>query len=336
MTNTNGSSKRGESKKKFFVTGGNGFIGSVVVRRLIEAGHEVRCLTRQTSKTNRIDGLPFERVIGDVRDRSSLEKGMQGCDGVLHLASISNWNDIHSPIMKEVVFDGTENVLAAAKINGNLKTVFVSSILAIAGSNEPTVFNESANSDFANDELVYSQSKLQAEELCLTAAKAGQPVVIVNPGEVYGPNDDDMITAKNLVDFAKSWPVLVCNGGTLVAHVEDVADGIINAFFKGRSGERYILGGENVTIRQLAELCQQILGKKKLTVTMPNGFIKALTKAATSVKAPLPFDPNVIPYATRYWFMDSSKAQKELGVEFRSAKESLSPTLSWLRAAGHI
>lgn len=321
---------------RIFVTGGNGFIGSVVVRKLVEAGHEVRCLLREKSKTTRIDGLKFDRVYGDVRDLASLQRGVEGCDGVLHLASLSSWSDIHSPLMKEVVFDGTANVLKAAKDAGNLKTVFVSSILAIAGSDSPKVFDENAVSDFDSAKLVYSQSKAKAEKICFEAAAAGQPIVIVNPGEVYGANDDDMITAKNLIDFAKSWPVLVCNGGTLVAHVDDVADGIIQALDKGRSGERYILGGENVTIRQLAELCQQILGKKKWTVTMPNGLIKGLTKAATSVKAPLPFDHNVIPYATRYWFMDSRKAQRELGVAFRSAKDSLAPALSWLQETQRI
>ena len=160
--------------------------------------------------------------------------------------------------------------------------------------------------------------------------------MIVNPGEVYGPHDDDMITAKNLIDFAKSWPVMVCKGGTLVAYVEDVARGTIAALEKGRPGERYILGGENLSIRQLADLSGEILGNKKWTVTFPNGFIKALTKAATAVHMPLPYEPAVIPYATRYWYMDSSKAQRELGVTFRSARASLEPTLAWLKSAGHI
>src|SRR5262245_2177336 len=105
---------------KFFITGGNGFIGSVVVRELIARGHQARCLMRETSKADRIADLPFERWSGDVRDLASLEAGMKGCDGVLHLASLSSWQDIHSPQMREVVLDGTKNVLAAAEKNGKL------------------------------------------------------------------------------------------------------------------------------------------------------------------------------------------------------------------------
>jgi dihydroflavonol-4-reductase len=321
---------------RFFVTGGNGFIGSVVVRELVKRGHTVRCMMREKSKADRIEDLAFERVKGDVRDYESLVQGMKGCDGVLHLASLSSWDDIHSPDMKAVVLDGTTNVLRAAEANGNTKVVFVSSILAVNGSQAPQVFDEATPFDVDVTELVYSRYKLEAEKLCLDAAARGQQVVIVNPAEVYGPHDTGMITAKNLIDFAKSWPVLVCNGGTAVVHVEDVARGIIAAFEKGKSGHRYILGGENLSIRQLAELTNDILGKKKWTVTFPNGFIKGLTKVATSVKLPLPYNPAVIPYATKYWFMDNKKATSELGIAFRPARECLEPTLAWLKEAGHI
>ncbi|MCC6808751.1 MAG: NAD-dependent epimerase/dehydratase family protein [Deltaproteobacteria bacterium] len=321
---------------KFFVTGGNGFIGSVVVRTLIEQGHAVRCLMRETSKADRIADLPFERATGDVRDYDSLVRGINGCDGVLHLASLSSWDDIHSPEMKAVVLDGTDNVLKAAAANGNKKVVFVSSTLAVNASQEPEVFNEGAQFDVDLSELAYSRYKIEAEKLCIAAVERGQPVVIVNPAEVYGPHDTGMITAKNLIDFAKSWPVLVCKGGTAVVYVEDVARGIVAAFEKGKSGERYILGGDNLTIKELADLTNDILGKKKWTLTFPNGFIKGLTKVATSVKMPLPYNPNVIPYATKYWFVDNKKAKEELGVRFRPARECLKPTLEWLKEAGHI
>jgi len=291
---------------------------------------------RETSKADRIEDLKFERWTGDVRDYASLEAGIRGCDGVLHLASLSSWDDIHSPQMREVVLDGTKNVLAAAEAAGMVKTVFVSSTLAFGGTVGPEIFNETQQYDIDKSTLVYSNYKLQAENLCHDAVKRGLHVVIVNPAEVYGPNDTGMITAKNLIDFAKSWPVLVCKGGTAVVHVDDVADGIIAAFEKGRSGERYILGGDNLTIRELADLTVSLLGKKKLTLEFPNGFIKGLTAFATSVKMPLPYNPNVIPYATKYWFVDNKKAKDELGVQFRPAREVLQPTLTWLKEAGHI
>jgi dihydroflavonol-4-reductase len=161
-------------------------------------------------------------------------------------------------------------------------------------------------------------------------------VLIVNPGEVYGPHDTALITACNLIDFAKSSPVLVCDGGTLVAYVDDVARAIVAALDKGRRGERYILGGENLSVQQLAAECLAILGQRKRILKLPNRLVRAVAKIGSTLHIPLPFNPHVIPYATRYWFMDSAKAQRELGVRFRSARDSLTPTLAWLKESGRI
>src|SRR5690554_6078713 len=119
------------SKGKIFVTGGAGFVGSRVVNALLNQGYEVRCLLRKTSNTRRIDGLNYERVEGDITDPQSLIRGMEGCSGVIHLASLSNWKDIHSPKMPLVVIEGSKNVINAAKANGNLPMVYVSSSTAI-------------------------------------------------------------------------------------------------------------------------------------------------------------------------------------------------------------
>ncbi len=320
---------------RVLVTGGNGFIGSVVVRALLHKGYRVRCLVRATSRTGRIDGLPVERVVGDVCDADSVRAAMQGCGSVVHLAGISRWTEIHSPRMERVVVGGTTNVLEAAKAMGGPRTVFVSSAVAVNGSRRPIVHTEASLSSLDFGRYVYARAKREAEARCRRAAADGVPVVIVNPGEVYGPDDTELVTAANLVDFAKSRIVLVCDGGTSVAHVVDVAAGIVAALEKGRPGERYILGGDNLTIRQLAELTLSILGRRKPIWTVPNPVVRLLA-AAGRFGVPLPFNPEVIPYATLYWFMDSRKAREELGAGFRSARETLAPTLDWLRAVGHV
>lgn len=320
---------------RVLVTGGNGFIGSVVVRALVDGGYSVRCLLRRHSRTERIDGLPVERVLGDVCDAPSVHAATRGCGSVVHLAGISRWADIHSPRMEGVVVGGTTNVLDAARALGRPRVVFVSSAVAIDGSRRPVVHAEASPSSLDLDRYVYARAKREAEARCRRAAADGVPVVIVNPGEVYGPDDTALVTAATLVGFARSRVVLVCNGGTSVAHVGDVAAAIVAALQKGRSGERYILGGENLTIRQLAELTLSILGQRKPIVTVPNPVIRLLA-AAGRFGMPLPFDPAVIPYATLYWFMDSGKAREELGAAFRSARDTLAPTLDWLRAAGHV
>jgi dihydroflavonol-4-reductase len=322
---------------RVFVTGGNGFIGSVVARRLAAEGHAVVCLLRPTSNVSRLEGVAHERADGDVRDAESLRAGMAGCEAVVHLASLSSWDLIDSPEMKDVVLGGTGNVLEAAAALGVRRVVFVSSVTAVGATPRPQPLDESAAYNLAEESgLTYAQYKHQAEALCREAASRGQDVVIVNPAEVYGPNDTAFVTASNLIDFAKSNPVLVCRGGTSVAFVDDVALGIVRAMERGRPGERYILGGPNVTLEQLARETLSILGKSARVWVLPNRLIRAVTRAATGLRIKLPYNPRVIPYATRYWFVDSSKAQRELGVSFRSARDTLEPTLAWLREAGHI
>ena len=320
---------------RVLVTGGNGFIGSVVVRALLDKGYRVRCLVREHSRTERIDGLPVERARGDVCDAASVRAAMGGCGAVIHLAGISRWADIHSPRMESVVVDGTTNVLDAARALGGPRTVFVSSAVAVNGSRRPVLHTEASASSLDVGRYVYARAKREAEARCRRAGADGVPVIIVNPGEVYGPDDTALVTAANLRDFARSRVVLVCNGGTSIAHVEDVAAGVVAALEKGRPGERYILGGDNLTIRQLAELTLAILGRRKPIWTVPNAVVRLLAGAGR-FGLPLPFDPTVIPYATLYWFMDNRKAREELHATFRSARETLAPTLAWLRAAGHV
>jgi dihydroflavonol-4-reductase len=261
---------------------------------------------------------------------------MAGCQGVIHLAGPSAWSEIDSPLVDEVIEGGTRNVLDAARGQGRPRVVFVSSVAAVNGSEVPRVFDETAAFTLPDAGLKYSCCKRKAEQLCAAAVKDGVPVVIVNPAEVYGPEDTVMITAGNLVTFARSRPVLVCRGGTSVVHVDDVALAIVRALDKGKAGERYILGGDNLTIKELAELCLQLLGQKKAILTVPNWVVRLLTAAGTTLRISLPYNAHVVPYATKFWFIDSSKARRELGVQFRGAAETLGPTLEWLKQSGHI
>ena len=321
---------------RVFVTGGNGFIGSVLVRSLIQQGRQVRCLLRVSSDLRRIADLEVERATGDVRDPAAVLEGMRDCEAAIHLASISNWNHMSSIEMDDVVVGGTRNILAAARQLGCGKLVYVSSSLAVCGSAKPEIFSEAAPNTLALANMGYARAKAEAEHLCRLAASAGLNVVIVNPGEVYGPNDTTLVTAGNLIDFAKSSPVWVCSGGTAVVHVDDVAAGIIAALERGRAGERYILGGDNLTVRQIAEMALEFFGQKKPIIELPNPIVRGLAWLGRNFHIPLPFNPEIIPYATRFWLMDNSKACRELGVSFRGARETLQPTVQWLREAGYV
>lgn len=321
---------------RVFVTGGNGFIGSVVVRELARAGHEIVCLLRDTSRTERIDDLPFERVCGDVRDAASVRGAIRGCGGTIHLAAPGGWHDDDRGLVDSVIVDGTANVIAAASELNEHRVVVVSSTAAIDASDTPRVLDERATFTVRDPTLVYAHAKHRAEQIAFEAHRHGVPVVIVNPAEVYGPGDTTLATAGNLIDFATSWPVLVCDGGTSIVHVEDVARGIIAAFERGRAGQRYILGGENLSIRALADLVLSIRRRRAPIAPVPNGLGRLVARLGTTLRIPLPFNPRVVPYATRYWFVDNTKARGELGVEFRSARETIESTLQWLDAEGYL
>ena len=322
---------------KVFVTGGNGFIGSRVVRQLHAQGHEVRCLVRETSKTHRIDMIPFERHVGDVRDVDSLAAGMSDCDGVIHLASISSWDQIRSPVMRVVVVDGTRNVLEAAQRSGGLRTVFVSSCAAINGTVEPQVLDETASFTLDPKTYIYAGAKHEAEAICAEFAADGLPVITVNPCEVYGPEDEDLITASYLLDALKDWPVMSLYGGTAVAHVEDIANGIIGALEKGRGGERYILGGENLFVREVMEKTLKAGGQEgKYILQLPNGLTKAVIKGLARLRLPTPVIPDIVDYGTLFWFVDCSKAQEELGYTYRPADETIADVVEWLVESGRV
>lgn len=319
---------------RVFVTGGNGFIGSVVVRELAKAGHGVVCLLRETSRVDRIESFSYVRALGDVRDVASVRKAMSACDATIHLAAPGGWDADDPTLLRAVIEDGTNNVLTVAAELREHRVVVVSSTAAVNASDVPEVFGENAEFTVQDRSLHYAHAKHRAEITAREAFARGVPVIVVNPAEVYGPGDVALGTARNLIDFVKSTPVLACHGGTSIVHVEDVAAGILAALEHGRPGERYILGGENLTIRQLAELVLELVDRHVPIVTVPNGLARSVSRLGITLHLPLPYNPHVVPYATRYWFVDSTKARRELGATFRGARETIASTLDWLRRTG--
>ena len=315
---------------KVFVTGGNGFIGSRVVRRLCTRGHAVRCLLRPTSRTQRIDDLDFERHFGDLADRGSLERGLDGCDACIHLASLSSWEEIAKGDVEGTVVGGTKGLLAACRSAGIGRLVYVSSAAAINGSDAPKVFDETSAFELDGSGLRYAEAKHRAEQAVLAAAADGVQTVVVNPVETYGPDDYEWVTAGSIRDILKGWPALALHGGSAVAHVDDVAEGIVLALAKGRAGERYILGGDNLTIEQIVRLVLELAGRRRPVLVLPAPVVRAVVGTCRLLRLPPPVPPDVVAYASRYWFVDDSKAETELGYRSRPAVDVLRPVVEWV------
>jgi len=319
--------------KKIFVTGGNGFIGSRTVAELVERGYRVRCLLREQSDISRIQHLPFEIQRGDIRDQSSLREGIKGCDAVIHLAGISSWEQIKKEAqnLEAVIVEGTRNVLEVVREIPSMRTVVVSSAAAINASKKVKVFHEKSAYRLGNSSLKYSVAKRKAEKVVSEYVKnKGIDAVIVNPCEVYGPDDIGLVTAGNLIPLLGTLPALVCQGGTSVAHVDDVARGIVLALENGKKGERYILGGENLTLAEIAQLVRELAGRSNQVITLPNFFVKQLCQSMAFAGLDPPLSPDLFEYARLYWFVDSTKAKRELGYKSRPARDVFAGVVKWL------
>lgn len=318
------------------VTGAAGFIGSAVARRLLTAGVEVRGLVRDGSSRERIAGLPIACVAGDIRDRDAVSRAMAGCTAVVHLAGPSAWPLLDSPDVLPVIVGGTQCLLRLATRHAVRRIVHVSTAAVLGPARNPSPRTESSPPmPVPAGSMPYLEAKRLAEQVCRDCVGEGADIVIVNPGEVYGPDDRGLVTAGNLLSLVRSPIPIVCRGGTSVAHVEDVADGIVRAWIQGRRGERYLLGGENVTHRQLAETLLAICGRRARPIVLPNALVRTSAWMARRLGLPFPIPFAAVPYATAYWHLSAEKADRELGTRFRPARETLCATLRWLHAAGH-
>ena len=320
---------------RVLVTGGAGLIGSRVVHRLCGAGYEVACLLRPGARTDRIAELRWERLEGDILDPAAVRRALADCEAVIHLACPSAWRDIESDGIGDIIVSGLQNVLDGAAENA--RVVFVSSLAALGpASRSERLSEEPLQPARKRPGMAYAYAKMCAEQICREASADGRDIVVVNPGETYGPGDDQLVTAGNLIGFLQPPVTVVCRGGTCIAYVDDVAEGIVAALERGRSGERYILGGENLEHTELARLVLDLAGRRQPVLAVPNVLLRWAVRVAAALGIPLPFERNVVPYATHYWFADNSKARHELEVEFRPAWETLQPTVAWLKQAGYV
>lgn len=322
-----------------FVTGGTGFIGANVVRALLARGLKVRALVRPGADLRNLEGLDIELAQGDVRDASSVRRAMEGCELVFHVAALYSFWVRPRSLIYEVNVDGTRNVLQAALELGAERVVYTSSVAAL-GLRED---GRPADEDTPVDPKVivgdYKKSKYLAQQVALAYAKKGLPVVIVNPTFPVGPYDiKPTPTGQVIRDFLdRRMPAYLETGMNVVA-AADVAEGHLLAAERGRPGEKYILGGENLTMRELLETLAEITGLPAPKVRLPYWPILALSYLNAGICRLTGGTPRMTPDTVRmsrhYMFFSPRKAVEELGLPQTPAREALARAVDWFRTKG--
>ncbi len=324
-----------------FVTGGTGFIGSSVVRDLLQRGIDVRALCRPTSDRTNLVGLDVDVFEGDLLDAASLRRGVTGCELVFHVGALySFWVRPVSRIY-DINVEGTRALFGAAKAAGVERVVYTSSVAALGLRIDGKPADETTPSDLSQIVGDYKKSKYLAEQVALEFARE-MPIVIVNPSYPVGPRDiKPTPSGQTILDFLnRKMPAYIDTGMNLV-DVEDVATGHWLAAEKGRVGERYILGGENVTMRRMLELLSEITGLPAPTLRVPYRPILALSYLNAWFCRLIPgatprMTPETIRMSSHYMYFDPSKAVRELGFPQTPAKEALAKAVTWFEENGYV
>ena len=312
------------------VTGATGFVGTAVVRRLLARGTEVRVLVREASDRRNIAGLEVETVVGDLRDRASLENAAEGCEALYHVAADYRLWVREPEAIYRVNVEGSRDLLRAAAEAGMTRMVYTSSVATLGLKRDGTPADETT--PVALDDMIghYKRSKFLAEqEVRRLVAEEGLPVVIVNPSTPIGPRDvKPTPTGRMIVEAAAGRMPAFVDTGLNVVHVEDVGEGHLLAFERGRVGERYVLGGRDMTLAEILAAIASLVGRQPPRVRIPHDLILPLAHAAEAwARLRRKGEPFVtvdgVRMAKKRMFFSSAKAESELGYRARPAEHAL-------------
>ena len=326
---------------KAFVTGATGFVGSHVARLLAEQGADLRLLVRAGSRRENLAGLHADLVVGDLTDPESLRKGMQGCEAVFHLAADYRfWIRDPKPMYATNV-DGTVAVLEAAQAAGVHRTVYCSSVATLGFGYDRRAVDEDTPVHESDMIGHYKRSKYLAERKAVEFAARGAEVVIVNPSTPIGEQDiKPTPTGRIVLDFLRgNFPAYMETGMNLV-DVRDVARGHLLAFERGRRGERYILGGEDLTLKQILDILGDLTGLPSPTMKVPHSVALAFAAFDQTFNG---YFRNREPRATieevrmgkKFMWVDSAKAERELGYRHGEVRDALGRAAAWFVAHGY-
>ncbi|MBN1954498.1 MAG: NAD-dependent epimerase/dehydratase family protein [Anaerolineae bacterium] len=296
------------------VTGATGCVGANVVAALLERGYQVRAMHRATSRLDALAGLEVESVVADVLDPPSLVPAMQGCRLVFHVAAVSDYWRTAADAIYRVNVDGTRNVVDAALQAGVERLVLTSSVAALGIPSPGQLLDERATFNLPPHRFHYGYSKHLAEQVLREGREKGLDGVIVNPTGVIGPRDVHWISGSLLREVQNGWAWFAPAGGISWASAVDVGLGHVLAAERGRSGERYVLGGENLSHREALEVVSGLVGGRRPLFTIPFSLTNLFVGSVRVLRRviPIPISPEQVWLSAREIYCDSGKAAREL------------------------
>jgi dihydroflavonol-4-reductase len=332
---------RGAFRVRALVTGATGFVGAAVARALLADGWEVRALVRAGSDRSNLRALPLEAAVGDLTDPKSLDRAAAACAAVFHVAADYRLGAPDPSELYRANVEGTRNLLTAALKARVERVVYTSSVATIGIPADGTPGDE--RTPVVLEAMIghYKRSKFLAERAALEAADAGLPLVIVNPSTPIGPGDvKPTPTGQLVLDAAAGRMPAYVDTGLNVVHVDDVAAGHLLALSRGRTGERYILGGEDMTLEQILGDIARIVGRKPPRIRLPYAAVLPLALVAEGIARISGRSGRLtlegLRMSRKRMFFSSAKAVRELGYSWRPPAEAFADAVRWFRERGRV
>ena len=326
---------------KALVTGATGFVGAAVARALVRAGWQVRALARAGSDRGNLAGLPVEIAAGDLGDLSSLERALLGCGALFHVAADYRLGARDPTALYRTNVDGTRRILAAARAAGVERAVYTSSVATIGIPTDGSPGDETAPASLGDMVGHYKRSKFLAEEVARESARSGMPVVIVNPSTPVGPGDiKPTPTGRLVLDAAAGKMPAYVDTGLNIVHVDDVAAGHLLAYDRGTSGERYILGGQDMTLREILAVIASLTGRRPPAIRLPYAAVLPIAYAAEAFAWLTGRSGRItlegVRMSRKRMFFSSARAARELGFSARPAALAFADAVRWFRERGAL
>jgi len=323
------------------VTGATGFVGSAVARALVAAGWQVRALVRAGSDRRNLQQLPVDMVTGDLADLVSLDRALADCQALFHLAADYRLGALEPQQLYRTNVAGTRSILDAARRAAVSRVVYTSSVATIGLPADGSPGTEETPVALADMIGHYKRSKYLAEQLACSSPQTGTSVVIVNPSTPIGPGDvKPTPTGRIVLDAARGRMPAYLDTGLNIVHVDDVAAGHLLAFHRGRAGERYILGGQDMMLRDILAAIALLVGRQAPRIRLPHAAALPLAYAAEALARitgrPTRITLEGVRMARKRMFFSSDKAVRELAYRWRAPTQAFEDAVLWFREQGYL